>query len=330
GITVTDGQVEKELAKIKKERFPTPQAYGKFLEESKYTQEEVDRLVKLQILSTEIQQKVTEEAPKPDSAKIEAYYEEEKASQFTEKESRDVRVVVNPDKAKAEAAKAALLKDNSPAGWKKAAEKYSSDPTTASKGGLQPGIQEEFLPEPLKRPIFDAATNEVIGPVKVEQNYFVLEVAKLNPAKAKSLKEAEAEIIGTLEQEEQQAYFGEFIAGYQSKWESRTFCADGFEIKLCANFKGSGRPENAPPACYEEDPEVPATECPAPVTFNRPALPGTITPQQPEGEAFVQRPHPEAADAAGEQGTVVPGGGAPEGAAPEGAAPEGEAPPAGE
>lgn len=327
GLSVTKGQVEKELDNIKKERFPTPAAYKKFLEKAEFSQGEVNKLVELQILSTEIQQKVTEEAPKPDAAKIEEYYEEEKASQFTEKESRDVRVVVNPDKAKAEAAKAALLKDNSPAGWKKAAEKYSSDPTTASKGGLQPGIQEEFLPEPLKRPIFDAATNEVIGPVKVEQNYFVLEVDKLNPAKAKSLKEAEAEIVGTLEQEEQQAYLGEFITDYQSKWESRTFCADGFEIKLCANFKGSGRPENAPPACYEEDPEVPATECPAPVTFNRPALPGTITPQQPEGEAFVQRPHPEAADAAGEQGTVVPGGGAPEGAAPEGAAPEGEAPP---
>lgn len=339
GVTVTEGQVEKELDKIKKERFPTSEAYSKFLEESKYTQEEVDRLVKLQILTTEIQSQVSEEAPKPDRGEIEDYYEAEKAAKFTAKESRDVRVIINEDKAKVEAAKKELDKDNSPANWKKVATKFSSDPTTASKGGLQPGIQEEFLPEELKDPIFGAATNEVVGPVKVEKNYFLLEVAKLNPADVKSLKEAEPEIVSTLEQELQQKHFGEFINDYQSKWESRTYCADGFVIKLCANFKGSGRPENANPACYEEDPEVPAAECPAPVTLTQPALPGSITIQQPEGKPFVQRPHPELPDAGDEQGTVVPGGGAPEGApegaapegegAPEGAAPEGEAPPEG-
>lgn len=328
GVTVTDGQVEKELAKIKKESFPTPEAYEKFLEDSKYTQEEVDRLVKLQVLTTEIQSQVTEEAPKPDRGEIEDYYEAEKAAKFTTKESRDVRVVINEDKAKVEAAKKELDKDSSPANWKKVATKFSSDPTTASKGGLQAGIQEEFLPEELKAPIFGAATNELVGPVKVEKNYFLVEVVKLNAADVKSLKEAEPEIVSSLEQELQQKHFSEFIADYQSKWESRTYCADGFVIKLCANYQGSGRPENAPPACYEEDPEVPAKECPAPVTLTQPALPGTITPQKPEGEPFVQRPHPETPDAADEQGTVVPGGGAPEGA-PEGAAPEGEAAPEG-
>lgn len=320
GVIVTDGQVEKELDKIKKERFPTPQAYDKFLKESNFTQKEVDELVKLQILSTAIQEKITAEAPTPDSGEVEAYYQAEKQSQFTTQESRDVRSIINEDKAEVEAAKKELEKDSSPASWKKVAAKYSSDPSSSKKGGLQAGIQEEFLPSQLKGPVFDAATSELIGPIQVEKNYFLLEVVKLNPAKTKSLKEAEAEIKTTLEQEQQQSFFGEFVAEYQSKWESRTFCADDYLIQKCANFVGSGHPESAPPACYEEDPTTPANECPAPVTLPQPALPGTVTPQKPEGESFVQRPRPEASE---EQGTVVPGGGAP----PEGAE---AAPPSGE
>jgi parvulin-like peptidyl-prolyl isomerase len=327
-IAVTDSQVESELEQIKKQNFPTPKAYDKFLAESKFTQKDVDERVKLQILSTQIQEQVNEDAPEPSSAEIAASYEAEKETKFTTPESRDVRVITNEDKAEVEAAKKALEKDNSPASWKKAATKYSSDPTTGKKGGLQPGIQESFLPEPLKRPIFDATTGELIGPVKVQKNYFLLEVVKLVPAKVKTLPEAKNEIVSTIGQETQQEYFAEFVSDYEGRWQARTYCADDFLTEQCANFVGDGHPANAPPACYEEDPKTPANECPSPVTPIQPALPGSITEQKPEGEPFAQRPHPEITQPSGEQGTVVPGGGAPpEGAAPEGA---GEAPPPGE
>lgn len=327
GLTATPGEMEKALEAIKEERFPSPEAYAKFLKESKFTQADVDARIELQVLGSEIQEKIAAEAPKPDATQIENYYEAEKEAKFTNKESRDVRLVVNEDKAEVEAAKKELEKDNSPANWKKVAAKYSSDPSTSKKGGLQPGIQEEFLPPQLKAPIFEAELGEPIGPVKLEKNFFLIEVVKTTPAKPKPLKEVEAEIVSTLEQEGQQEFFGEFVADYEGRWTSRTFCADGFAvINDCSNFKGSGRPENAPAACYEEDPETPTSECPAPVTQTQPALPGSITPQKPKGEQYVQRPRPAPADPSEEQGTVVPGGGAP----PEGAAPPEEAPPAGE
>jgi parvulin-like peptidyl-prolyl isomerase len=337
GLTATPSEMEKALEEIKKERFPSAEAYAKFLKESKFTQADVDARIELQVLGSEIQEKVAAEAPKPDAAEVKEYYEAEKEAKFTDKETRDVRLILNEDKAEVEAAKKALESDNSPASWKKVATKYSADPSSSKKGGLQPGIQEEFLPPELKGPIFEAEIGELIGPVKLEKNQLLIEVVKTTPAKPKPLKEVEAEIISTLEQEGQQEFFGEFVADYESRWTSRTFCADDFAvIDDCSNFKGSGRPENAPAACYEEDPETPATECPAPVTQTQPALPGTVTLQKPKGEQFAQRPRPPAADPSAEEGTVVPGGGAPpEGAAPppEGAAPpEGAeaAPPAGE
>jgi parvulin-like peptidyl-prolyl isomerase len=321
GITVTDKQVEEELAQIKKQSFPSKGSFDKFLKESKFTEEDVNDRVELQVLSTAVQEQVNGETPAPSSSEISDYYDAEKATQFTEKESRDVRLIINKDKAKVEAAKQELEKDNSPASWKKVAPKYSSDPTSKAKGGLQEGITEEFLKGELKEAIFGSATGELQGPVKFETKWILVEVAKLNPAKSKSLAEVKAQIEETLKGEKQQAFFAEFVSDYQTTWQSRTFCADGYVIERCANFTGDGRPANAPAACYEADPKTPATECPAPVTPTSPALPGTVTPQKPKGEPFPQRPRPESAGK--ETGTEVPAG-----AVPPGEAPPAEAPPA--
>lgn len=318
-LSVTEKQVEDELATIKKQNFPTDKAYEKFLAESKFSEEDVDDRIRLQLLTTQIQESVQGSAPAPSDSEIEAYYDANKESQFSTPASRDIRVVINKDKAKVDAALKALEEDNSPANWKKVAAKYSIDPTSKSKGGLQEGVTEEAAQGPLKNAIFGPATGELNDPIEYEKNWILIEVVKLNPEKAQSLAEVKGQISSTLAQEQQQEYFSEFVSDWQTKWQQRTYCADGFVIEQCSNYVGDGRPANAPPACYEADPKVPATQCPAPVTPISPALPGTITQAKPKGEPFPQRPLPEAA---AEQGEEVPTG------APPGAAPEGEAPPA--
>ncbi|MGN6257188.1 MAG: peptidyl-prolyl cis-trans isomerase [Solirubrobacterales bacterium] len=313
GIKVTQKQVEEKLKEIKAQSFPTKGAFQKFLKESKFTPEDVNTVIETQVLSEAIQEQVNAEAPTPSSSEVESYYDAEKASQFTEKESRDVRIVINKDKGKVEAAKKALEKDSSPGSWKKVATKYSSDPSK-SKGGLTEGVTEEFIQEPLKKAIFGGATGELIGPLKFETNYILIEVVKLNPAKIKSLGEVKAQIEETLKSEKQQEFFSEFVSNYQSKWHSRTYCADGYVIKQCANYKGSGHPASASAACYEANPKTPAKECPAPVTPTSPALPGSITEQKPKGEPFPQRPIPESSGKEEGSEAEVPAGAAPEGA----------------
>ncbi|HYQ78630.1 MAG TPA: peptidyl-prolyl cis-trans isomerase [Solirubrobacterales bacterium] len=315
GIEVTEKQVEDELATIKKQNFPTPGAYSKFLKESNFSQQEVNELVELQIVTKEIQAEIGKQAPKPSSDQVDAYYEAEKEAQFTTKESRDVRLILNEDKGEVEAAKKALEKDSSPAAWKKAAKKYSSDPTSASKGGLQEGITEEFLKGPLKAAIFDSPTGELVGPTKFEKNWVLSEVVKLTPEKVQTLAEAKPQIESTLGQQNQQEYLSEFVADFESKWRQRTVCADGFTIEKCGNFKGDGHPKNASAACYEANPKTPAKECPSPVTPISPTLPGKVTPTKPKGEPFPQRPRPEATPESGEE---VPAGAVPPTAAPEG------------
>ncbi|HEX8753491.1 MAG TPA: peptidyl-prolyl cis-trans isomerase [Solirubrobacterales bacterium] len=326
GITVTEKQVEQELAQIKKTNFPTEKAYQEFLKKSHLSQQEVNEKVKLNVLGTKIQEKISAEAEPASSTEISDYYEAEKATQYTTKPSRDVRVIVNKDKAKVEKAKQELEKDSSPAGWKKVAPKYSEDPTTKTKGGLQPGISEEFLKGSLKKAVFDSATNELVGPVEYEKKFLLIEVVKLNPEKVQSLEEVKSQIATTLNQQKQQEFVSEFATNFNTTWQSRTYCASGFEMERCANYPASKRLQKAREAyksCYEANPKTPPTECPAPVEQTKPALPGTVTPTKPKGEPFVQRPLPEtSAPAVGEEGAVAPEGAAPE-AAPE-AAPKGK------
>lgn len=294
GIVVTDKQIEDELEKIKKQSFPTEAAWKAFLKKSHLTPEEVQRRVKLQVINTQVQEKVKAEAPIPTEEELEEAYEAEKAERFTTKESRDVRVIANEDKSEVDAAFKELEEDHSPASWKKVAKKRSTDEGTNKKGGLQPGVQEEFLPESLKGPIFGAATGELVGPLKVENTYLIVEVVKLNPAKAKSFPEAKAEISATLTEKKQEEVLGIFFRELNSKWKARTHCARGFIVEPCANSAELTKNPEASPGCYEEHPKEPATSCPAPVLMTKPALPGTVSFAKPQGDPFVQRPLPPA------------------------------------
>ncbi len=83
GVEVTPRQIEAELAQIKKQNFKTEAEFKKFLITSNFTQADVDERVKLQLLSTQIQQKITEGTPEPSSSQVEDYYEAAKATQFT-------------------------------------------------------------------------------------------------------------------------------------------------------------------------------------------------------------------------------------------------------
>ncbi|MBN9623225.1 MAG: peptidylprolyl isomerase, partial [Actinobacteria bacterium] len=172
-------------------------------------------------------------------------------------------------------------------------------------------ISEEFLTEPLKKDIFKSATGELIGPVKQEKNYLLLEVVKLHPEKVQSFDEVKTTIESTLKQQGEEKYFQQWVSGFQSKWTSRTHCASGFTIEQCANYKGSGHPATASEACYEANPKTPAKECPAPVVQNQPALPGSVSTTKPEGERLVQRPRPEEVSKSAKEGAK----GAAEGAA---------------
>ncbi len=293
GIEVSDKEIADELKKLKKENFKNEAEYEKFLKTSHYSPADIDRRVKVQIIGTEIQNEINESAPKPTQSEIENYYAAAKDTPFTQKASRDIRVIVNKDKAKVEAAREALEKDRSPDSWKEAAKKYSEDPVTKGKGGLQAGITEGAAEEPLNEAFFETPERELSGVVKTPQAYYVFEVENSTPERVQELEDVETQIKTQLEQTLQQDAFGVFISNYSNKWRSRTFCADDYVMERCANYTPNAHPSTAPPGCYEEDPKDGLPDaCPAPVFQLVPALPGTVSPVEPRGTPLAQRPFP--------------------------------------
>jgi parvulin-like peptidyl-prolyl isomerase len=306
GIEVSDKEVADKLSEIKSQNFKTTAEFKKFLDKSHLTRQDVDERVRLQIYTEKIQERVGKTASKPSQSQIEQYYDAAKGTQFTTPASRDLRVVIAKDKKKAEEAKSQLGANPAPGDWKTVAKKYSSDPSTKQSGGLQKGITEGSAEEPLNGAIFGAPKGKVEGPVKTGSGYFVFEVVNLNPEKVQSLDEAKSQINTQLEQQNQQEAFAQFVSSYSTTWASRTYCADGYVIERCANYK-AGHSASAPPGCYEADPkEGLPPACPAPVQQLTPQMPGTSSPVEPQGKRLPQRPNPGTAAGGGEVPAELP------------------------
>jgi parvulin-like peptidyl-prolyl isomerase len=297
GIEVSDKEVAEELKKLKSQAFKTEKQYEEFLKEAHYTQADVDQRVRIQILSTQIQEQVGEGEAVPSQAEIQDYYDAAKASQYTQEEKREARALTFKDEAEAEDAKAELEKDDSTASWEKLGAK-SVNPSAKKSGGLVNDTAEGTAPEPLHAALFEAPQGQVEGPLRTNTGYQVYEVLKITPEKVQTLDETKSQISTQLAEQKQQQVFTRFVRNYSSLWKSRTFCASDFTIERCANFKGDGRPPEANPACYEADPKAPSETCPAIVAQVKPAEPGTVSPLLPEGTRLPQRPRPAGAPAA--------------------------------
>jgi hypothetical protein len=271
----------------------------------------------LQLLSDQIQQGVIADAPQPSASQIEGYYEAAE-EQFTTPASRNVRLVLNEEKQKVEQAKQQLEQDDSDQTWNRVAKQFSTDDASKDNGGLRENLSEGLVEEPLNSRIFAAEQGEIVGPVKTPLGWYVFQVEEITPEEVQPLDQVRSQIRSQLAQQNQQTAFESFIDDYFSKWQARTFCADGYVIDRCSNFKGEARPPDAPPACYQANPRNEPESCPAAVQQLVPALPGTVSLLTPTGQQLPQRPRPaglEETPAAGLPGGI-PGGALPPGVSP--------------
>jgi parvulin-like peptidyl-prolyl isomerase len=319
GITATADEVSSLLKQTISQNFRNQAEFEKFRKQSHFTTKDIRTRIRLQILSNKIQQQIVRGLPPVSQSQISEYYDEAKA-QFTQPASRDVRLVLNKDKAKVEQAKGELEGDSSDASWKVVAAKFSTDPSSKSNGGLRPSITQGLLEQPLDREVFSAPQGQIEGPVHSPLGYYVFEVEKITPARTLPLNRSTRSQIGRqLTQQAQQNAFSAFVTDFGSKWRARTFCASDFLIERCDNFVGGGHPASAPAACYGGSSKggIPPA-CPAPVTLLSPALPGTVSILAPQGTRLPQRPIPAHLPPA----TSALGAGLPPGAVPSTSGPQ--------
>ncbi len=230
-VKVSDAEVQKQIDAAKKQAFQKPEDFQKFLQRQGLTEADVFFQQRSQLLEQKLTQKVTKGKDQVTDAQIQQYYEKNK-SKFATPERRDLRIVLTKDQSRAEAAKSALESGQS---WTSVAKRYSIDQASKGKGGTLSGVAKGQQEKALDDAIFKAERGKLVGPVKTQFGYYVLEVSKITEAKQQSLEQSKASIKQILSSDGQRKALDTFGKDYRSRWREKTKCKEGFVTADCEN-----------------------------------------------------------------------------------------------
>jgi len=261
-VSVSDKEVQKQIDAAVKQAFQNPGDFQKFLQRSGLTQADVFYQQRNQLLQQKLTEKVTKAQAKPTDAQIAAYYNKNK-SKFATPERRDVRIVLTKDKAKAAQAKRALQSGQS---WKSVTKQYSIDQASKAQGGLLSGVAKGQQEKALDDAIFKADKDKLVGPVKTQFGYYVLDVSKITPAKQQSLEQSKASIQQILQSDGQRKALDTFGKDYRKRWRAETSCRKGFTTADCKNGPKTQSTAAAPAAQQQQPQQAPQTSTPTTTT----------------------------------------------------------------
>ena len=230
-LKVTDKDVQKQIDAAVKQAFQNPQDFQKFLQRSGLTEADVFYQQRNQLLQQKLTEKVTKAQSKVSDAQIAAYYNKNK-SKFATPERRDLRIVLTKTKEDAAAARKALDSGQS---WSAVAKKYSIDQASKAQGGKLTGVAKGQQEKALDDAIFKADKGKLVGPVKTQFGWYVLEVSKVTDAKQQSLEQSTASIKQILTSDNQRKALDQFGKDYRKRWKADTACRKGYTTADCKN-----------------------------------------------------------------------------------------------
>jgi foldase protein PrsA len=241
GVKVSDKEVKKQFEKIKSQQFPKAAEFQKFLSTSGQTVSDLLLRVKLNLLSSKIQQKIVKEKSKVTQAQIAKYYKEN-PKRFGVAEKRDLLIILTKTEDQANKAKQEVESGKS---FESVAKKVSIDPTSKSNGGKLAGVVKGQEEKALDAAVFSAQKGKLTGPVKTPFGYYIFEVQKITPGSQQTLKQAEASIKAQLTATQQQAALSKFVKDFKKKWMDKTECRSGYVVSDCKSYKAPKTPSTS-------------------------------------------------------------------------------------
>ncbi len=232
GIKLSDAEVHKQFVKIRTSQFPSPAEFQKFLTTSGQSISDLLLRVKLNMLSTKIQQKIVKEKGTVTDAQAEKYYDENK-SRYGAAEKRNVVEILTKTEAAANQAKHEIESGKSFASVAKAT---SIDTSSASKGGLIVGLAKGTQTPVLDNAMFSAKLNQLTGPVKTPFGYDIFEVKKITPGNQQSLAAVKSSIKSQLMLTAQQEALTKFVKQFKVRWKAKTECRSGYVVADCKTY----------------------------------------------------------------------------------------------
>jgi len=230
-LKVSDKDVQKQIDAAVKQAFQNSGDFQKFLQRSGLTQADVFYQQRNQLLQQKLTEKVTKAKGAVTDAQIQQYYDKNK-SKFSTPERRDLRIVLTKTKDKAAQARKALESGQS---WADVTKKYSIDQASKAQGGKLAGVAKGQQEKALDDAIFKADKGKLVGPVKTQFGYYILEVSKIAEAKQQSLEQSKASIKQILTSDNQRKALDTFGKDYRNRWKAETACRKGYTTADCKN-----------------------------------------------------------------------------------------------
>jgi foldase protein PrsA len=230
-LKVSDKDVQKQIDAAVKQAFQNSGDFQKFLQRSGLTQADVFYQQRNQLLQQKLTEKVTKAQGNVTDAQIQQYYDKNK-SKFSTPERRDLRIVLTKTKDKAAQARKALESGQS---WADVTKKYSIDQASKAQGGKLAGVAKGQQEKALDDAIFKADKGKLVGPVKTQFGYYILEVSKITEAKQQSLEQSKASIKQILTSDNQRKALDTFGKDYRNRWKAETSCRKGYTTADCKN-----------------------------------------------------------------------------------------------
>jgi foldase protein PrsA len=238
GVKVSDKEVKKQLEQIKTQQFPKAADFEKFLTTSGQTVSDLLLRVKLNLLSSKIQQKIAKGKGNITQAEIAKYYNENK-QRFGAPEHRTVEIILTKTEAAAKKAKQEVESGKS---FASVAKRSSIDPTSKSSGGLLTSVTKGQEEKTLDAAIFSGKANVLSGPVKTPFGYYVFEVKSITAGSQQTLAQSQSSIKQQLTATQQQTALTKFVKEFRTRWTGRTECRAGYVVMNCKEYKAPKTP----------------------------------------------------------------------------------------
>jgi foldase protein PrsA len=255
GVKVSDKEVKKQFEKVKTQQFPKAAEFEKFLKTSGQTVSDLLLRVKLNLLSSKIQQKIVKEKSKVSHAEIEKYYKNN-PKRFGVPEKRNLLIILTKTEAQAKKAKQEIESGKS---FESVAKRVSIDPTSKSNGGKLPGVVKGQEEKSLDAAVFSAKKGVLTGPVKTPFGYYIFEVQTTTPGSQQTLKQAESSIKSQLTATKQQSALSKFVKEFKKKWMAKTDCRAGYMVADCKGYKAPKTTATASPGATTTPPATSST-----------------------------------------------------------------------
>ncbi len=212
--------------------------------------------VRTELIGQKIQEKITKDAGNVTDAEIQKYYDDNKA-QYTQPEMRDLRIVLTKTKAQADAAKKEI---DGGAKFADVAKKRSIDSITKKDGGKLASVAQGQQEKALGDASFKAKKGEVVGPIKTETGWYVVEVEKITASKVIPFKDVKEQIKQQLTQTKPQEALTKWQTETLDTWKEKTNCREGYVVDFCKN---APKPETQTAPADGQQPEQQPEEEPA-------------------------------------------------------------------